>query len=36
LLAILHVQGNFSVDREAKAALANIIKVGCSAGGARA
>src|ERR1035437_9002059 len=30
------VQGNFSVDREAKAALANIIKVGTSAGGARA
>jgi serine/threonine-protein kinase HipA len=30
------VQGRFSVDREAKAALANIIKVGTSAGGARA
>jgi serine/threonine-protein kinase HipA len=30
------VQGSFSVDREAKAALANIIKVGTSAGGARA
>ena len=30
------VQGNFSVDNEAKAALANIIKVGTSAGGARA
>src|ERR1039458_10251112 len=30
------VQGTFSVDREAKAALANIIKVGTSAGGARA
>jgi serine/threonine-protein kinase HipA len=30
------VQGNFSVDHEAKAALANIIKVGTSAGGARA
>jgi serine/threonine-protein kinase HipA len=30
------VQGNFSVDLEAKAALANIIKVGTSAGGARA
>jgi serine/threonine-protein kinase HipA len=30
------VQGNFSVDDQAKAALANIIKVGTSAGGARA
>jgi serine/threonine-protein kinase HipA len=30
------VQGNFSVDNETKAALANIIKVGTSAGGARA
>src|ERR1035438_1381563 len=30
------VQGSFAVDREAKAALANIIKVGTSAGGARA
>ena len=30
------VHGNLSVDREAKAALANIIKVGTSAGGARA
>jgi len=30
------VQGTFAVDREAKAALANIIKVGTSAGGARA
>jgi serine/threonine-protein kinase HipA len=30
------VQGSFSVDNEAKAALANIIKVGTSAGGARA
>jgi serine/threonine-protein kinase HipA len=30
------VQGSFSVDREAQAALANIIKVGTSAGGARA
>ncbi len=30
------VQGKFSVDNEAKAALANIIKVGTSAGGARA
>ncbi len=30
------VQGNLSVDREAEAALANIIKVGTSAGGARA
>lgn len=30
------VQGTFSVDREARAALANIIKVGTSAGGARA
>jgi serine/threonine-protein kinase HipA len=30
------VEGNFSVDHEAKAALANIIKVGTSAGGARA
>jgi serine/threonine-protein kinase HipA len=30
------VQGTFSVDHEAKAALANIIKVGTSAGGARA
>ncbi len=30
------VQGSVSVDREAKAALANIIKVGTSAGGARA
>jgi serine/threonine-protein kinase HipA len=30
------VHGNFSVDRETKAALANIIKVGTSAGGARA
>jgi len=30
------VEGTFSVDREAKAALANIIKVGTSAGGARA
>ncbi len=30
------VQGNFSVDKETKAALANIIKVGTSAGGARA
>jgi serine/threonine-protein kinase HipA len=30
------VQGNFSVDNEVKAALANIIKVGTSAGGARA
>ena len=30
------VQGNFAVDHEAKAALANIIKVGTSAGGARA
>ena len=29
-------QGTFSVDHEAKAALANIIKVGTSAGGARA
>jgi serine/threonine-protein kinase HipA len=30
------VQGTFAVDREATAALANIIKVGTSAGGARA
>jgi hypothetical protein len=30
------VEGNFSVDHESKAALANIIKVGTSAGGARA
>ncbi|MCL2658966.1 MAG: type II toxin-antitoxin system HipA family toxin [Acidobacteriaceae bacterium] len=30
------VQGTFSADREAKAALANIIRVGTSAGGARA
>lgn len=30
------VQGNFSVESEAKTALANIIKVGTSAGGARA
>lgn len=30
------VQGSLAVDREAKAALANIIKVGTSAGGARA
>jgi serine/threonine-protein kinase HipA len=30
------VQGSFAVDHEAKAALANIIKVGTSAGGARA
>ena len=30
------VQGNFSVDKEARAALTNIIKVGTSAGGARA
>jgi serine/threonine-protein kinase HipA len=30
------VQGNSSVDNETKAALANIIKVGTSAGGARA
>jgi serine/threonine-protein kinase HipA len=30
------VQGTFSADREARAALANIIKVGTSAGGARA
>jgi len=30
------VQGTFEVDHEAKAALANIIKVGTSAGGARA
>jgi serine/threonine-protein kinase HipA len=30
------VSGTFAVDREAKAALANIIKVGTSAGGARA
>lgn len=30
------VEGTFAVDREAKAALANIIKVGTSAGGARA
>lgn len=30
------VHGNFSVDREAGAALASIIKVGTSAGGARA
>jgi serine/threonine-protein kinase HipA len=30
------VQGTFAVDHEAKAALANIIKVGTSAGGARA
>lgn len=30
------VQGTFSVDHEASAALANIIKVGTSAGGARA
>jgi len=30
------VQGTFSVDREAKAALANILRVGTSAGGARA
>ena len=30
------VEGSFSVDHEAKAALANIIKVGTSAGGARA
>lgn len=30
------VQGTFSVDHEAKAALANLIKVGTSAGGARA
>lgn len=30
------VQGTFSIDREARAALANIIKVGTSAGGARA
>jgi serine/threonine-protein kinase HipA len=29
------VQGSFAVDHEAKAALANIIKVGTSAGGAR-
>jgi serine/threonine-protein kinase HipA len=30
------VEGDLSVDREAKAALANIIRVGTSAGGARA
>ena len=30
------VQGTFSVDHDAKAALANLIKVGTSAGGARA
>jgi len=30
------VEGSFAVDHEAKAALANIIKVGASAGGARA
>jgi serine/threonine-protein kinase HipA len=30
------VQGSFAADHEAKAALANIIKVGTSAGGARA
>ena len=30
------VQGNFSAENEAKTALANIIKVGTSAGGARA
>jgi serine/threonine-protein kinase HipA len=30
------VQGSFAVDHDAKAALANIIKVGTSAGGARA
>ena len=30
------IQGTFSVDHEAKAALANIIRVGTSAGGARA
>jgi serine/threonine-protein kinase HipA len=30
------VEGTFSVDHEAKAALANLIKVGTSAGGARA
>jgi serine/threonine-protein kinase HipA len=30
------VEGTFSVDHEAKAALANIIRVGTSAGGARA
>lgn len=30
------VQGTFAVDHESKAALANIIKVGTSAGGARA
>lgn len=30
------VKGNFSIDNETKAALANIIKVGASAGGARA
>jgi serine/threonine-protein kinase HipA len=30
------VEGRFDVDQEAKAALANIIKVGTSAGGARA
>jgi serine/threonine-protein kinase HipA len=30
------VEGNFSIDHEAKTALANIIKVGTSAGGARA
>lgn len=30
------VEGTFAVDHEAKAALANIIKVGTSAGGARA
>ncbi len=30
------VEGSFAVDHEAKAALANIIKVGTSAGGARA
>ncbi len=30
------VQGSFAVDHETKAALANIIKVGTSAGGARA
>jgi serine/threonine-protein kinase HipA len=30
------VQGNFALDHEAKAALANIIQVGTSAGGARA
>ncbi|MDE3200534.1 MAG: type II toxin-antitoxin system HipA family toxin [Acidobacteriota bacterium] len=29
------MQGSFAIDREAKAALANIIKVGTSAGGAR-